>query len=436
MIEKLVRLLSTLFATSFLLTLARLAGAGTGIILQILIARYYGAGVLGTYYLALSLAGILSIFMSMGYPWILAPIVAASEMEKPATVLADFLKLVRKDAVLLSVVFAVPAVLLIWLYPGAGLDQRLALLIGVATAPVYTAMRVCGSLANAMKFFRMANLPELLLRPVLTLMFVAAAIALAVQLNSVSIVAINFFIALALTIWMALFLSKNAAPGFAARSDGGQLSARETSKLRRLAVPMIFSTLFVNMFADVDILMIGLILPAEEAGIFGVAMKIAALLVFAVQITHQILLRDASNAHLNVDRQQMHQIMRKANLFTIGSSVASFVLMLVFGRFLLGLFGPEFQAAYFALLGLIVAQIIRAAAGPAIQILMITENQRTGIPVYICSGIVLLLSNLALVPAYKYEGAAAAVIITTLFWSLWLNYLVRRKTGYQVSVFR
>nr|WP_306265155.1 oligosaccharide flippase family protein [Pararhizobium sp. IMCC3301] len=436
MIEKLVKFLSSLFATSFLLTLARLAGAGTGIILQILIARYYGAGVLGTYYLALSLAGILSIFMSMGYPWILAPIVAASEMEKPATVLSDFLKLVRKDALLLSVVFAVPAALLIWLYPGAALDQRLALLIGVATAPVYTAMRVCGSLANAMKFFRLANLPELLVRPVLTLVFVAAAIALAVQLNAVSIVAINFFIALALTIWMAFFLSRNAGLGFAARSDGGQLSARETSKLRRLAVPMIFSTLFVNMFADVDILMIGLILPAGEAGIFGVAMKIAALLVFAVQITHQILLRDASNAHLAADRQQMHQIMRKANLFTIGSSVASFVLMVLFGRFLLGLFGTEFQAAYFALLGLILAQIIRAAAGPAIQILMITENQRTGIPVYICSGIVLLLSNLLLVPTYKYEGAAAAVIITTLFWSLWLNHLVRRKTGYQVSVFR
>lgn len=435
MMQQPIRILSTLSGTSLLLTLARLAGAGTGIILQILIARYYGAGVLGSYYLALSLAGILSIFMSMGYPWIVAPIVAAGEIDGRSTVLPVFLRLIRNDTVVLSALFGVPAALLIWLYPGTAAEQRFALVIGLATAPVYTAMRVCGSFANAMKFFRLANLPELLLRPVLTLVFVAAAIALAVQLNAISIVAINFFIALALTVWMAIFLSRNAGLGFAGPPPGSRLSARETSKLRRLAVPMIFSTLFVNMFADMDILMIGLILPAEEAGIFGVAMKIAALLVFAVQITHQILLRDAANAHLTADRRQMHQIMRKANLFTTASSIASFLLMLLFGRFLLALFGSEFQAAYYALLGLVLAQIIRASAGPAIQILMITENQRAGIPVYICSSIVLLLSNLVLVPAYKYEGAAAAVIITTLFWSVWLNHLVRRKTGYQVSVF-
>lgn len=435
MMPKIFNLLSTLFGTSFFLTLARLAGAGMGIILQVLIARYYGAEVLGTFYIALSLAGILSVFISMGYPWIVTPIIAAQGTKDNPTGLWQFFNLVRRDALLLTLLFGIPAAALIWLYPETATDKRFALLIGLATAPVYMVMRICGSVANAMKYFQLANLPELLMRPVLTLCIVGAAIVLAIPLGSVSIVAINLLIVLALTTWMALSLRKKIGAEFGQPSFAKPVSAGQKSKFRRLAVPMIFSTLFVNMFADMDILMVGLILPANEAGIFGVAMKIAALLVFAVQVTHQILLRDAANAHLADNRQKMHQIIRKANIFAIASSIASLVALLVIGKFVLGLFGSEFQVAHYSLLGLILAQIIRATAGPAIQILMITENQRAGIPVYICSTILLFVSNLVLVPMFKYEGAAAAVIITTLFWSVWLNHLTKQKTGYRVSVF-
>lgn len=201
-------------------------------------------------------------------------------------------------------------------------------------------------------------------------------------------------------------------------------------------MPMIFSTLFINMFADLDILIIGLILPADQAGIFGVAMKIAALLLFTVQITHQILLRDASDAHLSGNKSEMLEILWKANTFALGASIASLIALLLFGKLVLGLFGEEFTAAYYCLMGLVVAQIIRAIAGPAIQILMITNNQKTGIPVYVCSAIVLVIANIILVPIYQYEGAALAVIITTLIWSVWLSLLVKQKTGYPITIFR
>ncbi|MGJ8533783.1 MAG: oligosaccharide flippase family protein [Alphaproteobacteria bacterium] len=435
MMPKFVSLLSTLFGMSFFLTLARLVGAGTGIILQILIARFYGADVLGTYYVAVSLASILSLFISMGYPWIVAPIIAENDSDSRSTGLRAFLQLACKDALILTCLFSIPVALLIWLYPEMTIDKRYALLIGLATAPVYLVMRLCSGIANAMKFFQVANLPELLFRPVLTLFFVAAAVTFSVQLGSISIVTLNFLVVAALAVWMAWSLYQKAGPAFADGPDASTLSGQQKSKLRRLAVPMIFSILFVNMFADMDILMIGLILPAEEAGIFGVAMKIAALLVFAVQIAHQILLRDAADAHLAADRHKMHQIIQKANVFAIASSFASLIALLLLGTFVLGLFGPEFQAAYLCLLGLIIAHIIRASAGPAIQILMITGNQRAGIPVYVCSTILLFVSNIVLVPLFKFEGAAAAVIITTLFWSIWLNYLAKQKTGYQVSIF-
>jgi len=428
--------MKSIFGTAVFLTFARIAGAGLGIVLQILIARNYGAQVLGSYYFVLSLAGILSIIISLGYPWVIAPILAANETDQKSNALAHSLAVFYRDALLISVVFVAPLAIYICYFAAIDHQRQLALLVGLATAPVYALMRMCGSIANAKKMFSFASLPELFLRPLLMLALVGLAIVLAFDLDATSIVTLNWLISVVLTMWMAIRLYQTDASAILQWKSGSRYSSPDASKLRRLAIPMIFSTLFINMFADLDILIIGMIMPADQAGIFGVAMKIAALLLFTVQITHQILLRDASDAHLCGNREEMGEILKKANTFAVSASIASLIALLILGELVLGLFGNEFTAAYYCLIGLVVAQIIRAAAGPAIQVLMITNNQKTGIPVYIFSAIILVVANIILVPVYRYEGAALAVIITTLIWSVWLSMLVRQKTGYSISIFR
>jgi len=404
--------------------------------LQILIARNYGAHVLGSYYLVLSIAGILSIFISMGYPWIIAPILAANEADETSSAVADSIRLFIKDATAITLLIGGPIVIYIWFYPGMLFEQRFALLIGLATAPFYAMMRMCGSIANAKKMFNLAGLPELFLRPFFMLVVVSLVILFAFELKASSIVLLNLFISFVLTGWMAITLIQTDKSGILVSKTENKLSSSEASKLRRLAVPMIFSILFINMFADLEILIIGLILPAEQAGIFGVAMKIAALLLFTVQITHQILLRDASDAYQSGDDTKMQEILKKANVFAFSASIGSLIVLILFGNLVLEMFGDQFSVAYYCLIGLVVAQIIRAMAGPAIQILMITNNQKTGIPVYICSATILVAANVVLVPVYRYEGAALAVIITTLIWSVWLTLLTKQKTGYSISIFQ
>ena len=86
-------------------------------------------------------------------------------------------------------------------------------------------------------------------------------------------------------------------------------------------------------------------------------------------------------------------------------------------------------------IGLMIAQVIRAAAGPAMQVLMITGNQRSSIPVYVASILLLLVCNVLFVPLFGFMGAAAAVICTTLFWTVSLNLILKRSVGISVSVF-
>jgi O-antigen/teichoic acid export membrane protein len=427
--------LGTIFGTSLLLLMVRVGGAGVGVLLQVMIARYYGADILGNYFFAFGLAAVLSIILTAGFPWIVAPVVASSEADGNPGLLRAFLRTAHRHLIATSALIAVPAGAVIWFYPNISNEIRWALLFGVATAPIFAMMRLNGGVANARKRFLIAYTPELLVRPLLLLCVIGLAAYLSLRVDSAVIVASNLVITLVLTVWMSLVLSRHLRGKIASEPDSKPAGPQQSRQWRKLAVPMVLATLFVNLFADLDILMVGSIMSPRETGIFGVSIKITFLMAFAVQIVHQVMLRDASDAHLRNDRGLLRSTVKNANRFALSITISGLVFLVLFGVRVLEVFGEEFTEGYVCVIGLMIAQVIRAAAGPAIQVLMITGNQRASIPVYAASILVLLVSNLVFVPAFGYTGAAAAVIITTVFWAVALNRIVRRTVQLPISIF-
>ena len=427
--------LGSISGTALLLLMVRIGSAGVGIVLQLLIARTLGADILGNFFLSLGLAAVLSTILTAGFPWIIAPVVARSEAEAYPGLLRAFLRCAHKQLATFSCLIAVPAGGFIWFYSGFADELRWALLLAVATAPVYAVMRLNGGLANARKRFIIANAPELLVRPVFLVSLVGVAVVLSMAVNAATIVALNLVIATALAIWMSVVMSRQTGADLLQAIRQEPIARKQLQQWRTLALPMVLATLFVTMFADLNILMVGSIMTAAETGIFGVAIKITFLMAFAIQIVHQIMLRDASDAHLFKNHQVLQATVRKANRFAVAITLSGFMFLVLFGHYVLGFFGAGFAEGYAGMIGLMIAQVIRAVAGPAIQILMISGHQRASIPVYIASIALLFVANLLFVPVFGFVGAAAAVILTTLFWTVWLNHIVRQKVGISVSVF-
>lgn len=427
--------LGSMSGTALLLLVVRIGSAGIGIVLQLLIARTLGADILGNFFLSLGLAAVLSTILTAGYPWIVAPVVARSEAEARPGLLQAFLRCAYKQLAIFSCLIAIPAGLVIWFYPGFANELRWPLLFAVATAPVYAVMRLNGGLANARKRFIIANAPELLVRPVFLVSFVGAAVVLSASLEAATIVAINLVIAVVLAIWMSVVMSRQTGADLLQAKTQEPVAREQLQQWRTLALPMVLATLFVTMFADLNILIVGSIMTASETGVFGVSIKITFLMAFAIQIVHQVMLRDASDAHLLKNHQDLQATVRKANRFAVAITLSGFVFLVLFGNYVLGFFGAGFAEGYAGMIGLMIAQVIRAAAGPAIQILMISGNQRASIPVYMASIALLFVCSIVFVPIFGFIGAAAAVVLTTLFWTVWLNRIVKQKVGISVSVF-
>jgi len=430
--------LNAMLKSSTLVVGSRIGGAVLGMVAQVFLARILSAEDLGNFFIALSLATVLAIVSTLGYPWIVPVILARADAAARPHRAAAFLAWARREIGILSASLAVLGLVLVLVLPSFTPHTRLILAVGVLTAPVFAFMRLYSAVANARRRFALAYLPELFWRPFLLLSLIVALWILFGSFDLVTLLIGHLAIALALTANMGLRLSAGATEeGALAAADRLNPGRRgQGRRWRARAMPMVVATLFVAVFADLDLLFAGTVLNDAHTGVFGVCIKISMFLAFSIQAVHQVILRDAADALQSRDRAALDALLFKANATAFLVSVSAVIGAALLARQVLALFGPEFVQGALCLVILTIAQAVRAAAGPAAQILALTGHQRTTVPVFAAGLVLLLAVNLALVPLYGLVGAALAVLIVTAIWSVWLSFIVRARVGVNVTLVR
>ncbi len=425
-----------LVGTSMMMLGARVGGALLGIALQILIARAGGAHMLGAFYLALGLATVLAILGSLGYPWLAPRIVADADGSGQPSRLAAFARWTRQQIWLLSGSLAALATLVLALAPGIPTETRTSLIFGALTAPFFAAMRLNGALANALRQFPLAYLPELLWRPMLLLLLAGAFAALRVQFDLTLFLAGHLAIAVALSTWQSRRIMSTCCPQEAA---GGKRAAKavvppeDRQSWRRQALPLVIAILFINQFADLDTLLVGSFLPPAQLAAFGAALRISTLFAFSIQLIHQIVWRDLAEA-IGGPRHNLRALLLRTNVLTVAMSAAAVIFAYGFGSDILGAFGPGFADAKSCLVLLLLAQVVRAAAGPSLQVLSSSGKEAATVPVFAAAIVLLVALNVVLLPLFGILGAAAAVLFVTIFWCLCLNMICRWQLGISVGI--
>lgn len=426
-----------LLKTSTLIMGARLVGAVLGFGTQVALARLLGADALGTFYLALSLAGVMGILCGLGYPAITSRFVAEYRAEEKLDVLRAFVATTRRDTMLvgLALLLLFGAGLMLWL--GGSPELKLCLLLGALTAPAFAFIRLNGALANAYRRFALSYFPDLLGRPALFLSAMAVLVVTQISVTVPQLLAINLVIVFGVTVFQAVRVreSRNGdRPGEDRRSQGPPEPTEKGSLWRRHALPMVVVALFTALFADFAMLNLGLVLPASKIAMFGVCLKVALLLGFGVQVVHQLVLPDAADAHVRGDKAALRTILWRASMVTTVTCIVAALALVFVGDRILLVFGDEFVHGHVALVILALSQAVRAAAGPSPQMLTLAGRERASIPVFGTCLLVMAGLCAGLGKLYGLEGAAVAVLLVTMIWSTWLSVIASRATGVQIAI--
>ena len=416
--------LKSILSNPTIMMLARFSGAGAGFFMQILLARLLPSNGLGIFFTATSLASVLGLIVSQGYPEIAQRFVTRYREKKRTDLLTGFVAQAQRETLAISGVGATLAVIVALLLPVSG-EFRFEI-IATACAAAACSFTIYTALACADRRFALGILPETFLRPILFLAIIGAIALSGVALSAGLAIAIFAAISASFSLGVFLLLGK------ASTATGPLPSRRLRRRWRGEGHPLLIVSIFRLMFADIVILITSPFLGAEALGPFGVALKISMLIGFTIQVSHQMTLPDIAEALHRKRLDQMTRALLKATILPAAFTLATLIFVVLWGDHVLALFGPRYPIVKWGLVILIEAQFIRALAGPAPLLLTLIGAQKVNASInVICCG-VLVAANAVMIPYWGLTGACLSVLLVVVAWtgmsavSLWR--LAKTKT--------
>ncbi len=234
--------------------------------------------------------------------------------------------------------------------------------------------------------------------------FSLAALALALGWGLYGVLG-GMVIVLAVSTVIALRYIMRAIPRNGSRSDTG---VEVFQALMAFSAPLIISNAFSVLAPRSDILILGHWVTAEQVGIYNAAFQTSAMIALVLGALDTAVAPIIGSLMSRQDHEPLKTLYHVTSRWALTLTVPVFVLMAVWGHEILALFGPAFSLGFSCLLMLAAAQLLNAATGPTTSMILMSGRSRIIMIDAIIVGVLLIGSNLVLIPQYGMLGAAIA----------------------------
>jgi len=200
-------------------------------------------------------------------------------------------------------------------------------------------------------------------------------------------------------------------------------------------LPVAASIIFTLVYFRLDTVMLSLMKPASDVGIYGVAVKVLEVVIFFpamyVGLVMPLLSRFAKR-----DRESFSKVFRKTFDYLSILMVPILVYVFVLSESIVKIIGgSDFIPSSIPLkfLAVAIGFIFFGALGG--QSIVALNLQRYGMWVYLSGAVLNFSTNLIVIPAFSYSGAAATTLLTEILVTALLFYVINKKARY-IPLFR
>lgn len=406
--------------------LIRSSGYALGFGAQVVTARMMNVDGFGVFWYAASWAALLAILVRFGYDLASVRFIPEYIRMGRTDLLRGFLRHRLRTVGLLAAVTSTGIVAFV-LIMGDRLNDgmRVPFLLLALLVPLMAWSGLLEQSLRAVQMVRLAQVPLAVVRPVLLMLGVVivgslVGVVTPAQAMWVYVLAFSVIVVMSSIIW------RRARP-----SDLG--AAAESVDRSRMWRSVAFSMVLVSGFGVVlrqaDVILTGLLAGTTVAGQYVVASKTATLMVFILTAINFVAGPMISDFHARRDQASLQRV---ASLAVRGSAIASTVigiLLIAFGRSLLGIFGEAYVIAYVPLVVLVLGRLVNAVVGPVNLLLNMTGHHAV-VARSLGAGVVInVVLNVVLIPRYGATGAATATAIAEATMNVWMVVMVRRRLG-------
>lgn len=214
------------------------------------------------------------------------------------------------------------------------------------------------------------------------------------------------------------------------RTEIGEVS---TGEFLSLSFSMFFIALYISHLPHLETILFSAFRSQKELGVFSLILKITHISSFLYLSFNTFLLPKFSDLFHSRRYEELAALARRSSKFLFLVFSLFGVCMLVAGRFVLRLFGPEFTPGFIPLMLLILSQVLYALTGFGSLLLSVSPHFKKIRNISISFLILHLLMNFFIIPRWGMIGVAVVRIVCLTGNNLWFALLVRRRFGFTVD---
>lgn len=408
------------------------AGAGqlVGLGATMVLARLLGTVEWGLYSYAWTVINVTVIVTRLGLETVEIRYVAEYRVTREWGRLKGLLAFCDRVVWMVAALVAGLCALVVWVL-ASRLEPGLAMVLWVSFL-VLPPFAILGLRAGTLQGFKrviLARLPEVFIRPLGTALLGGAAFLLSGRLEAVEAMGAT----LAAMVAAVAFGSWQLA-----RMRPRELAEAEPEELGRewLATgrPLLLVAGMRHLLGHADILLVGMILGTTEAGIYSVASRLSNLVTYGQNAFNNIGAPLIAELHAEGGKSRLQRMVTWASWGSTLFALAAAVVLVVFGKWLLGWYGQDFTGAWRVLVILAAGGLVNAAAGPVGYLLNMTGHQDVNAKILAWVMVANLLLNVPAIHFYGVVGSAITTSVLVAGKNLVTCWVVRHRLGIQSSI--
>lgn len=384
----------------------------------LIISRWYGAESMGLYGLALSIIGIVLSIWTIGISTALPRLLGEARSSDPKQIWKIYISCVA--IVLVSWIILWLLLYILSTYIAVDLFQDEALTFALQVIAIFVVPLLVRRINESFLLASKKVQPTEMISKILIPTSILAIVSASYRVRPTHYIPIWAYL---LTWWVAMLLSSKIIRWVFDEYDY-PVGLYGAKKILNISRPMLITGITLLFIQYTDILMIGHYMDTTSVWVYTVVLLLASLVGLIFHTLTPIISPILADMFWSGQRAKLHNtITISTRIIGIASGII-FVVLLIFGKFILSLYGVEFIHWYPSLLILWLAQIITCLNALNGVFLNISNKQKI---LSICYGIWVVINiilNIALIPRFGIVWWALASAISICIINFLASYYI------------
>lgn len=197
-----------------------------------------------------------------------------------------------------------------------------------------------------------------------------------------------------------------------------------------ISLPMLMTATMTFVIGQTGVIMLGVFRPEAEVGYYSVAVRMATLTTFVLSAINSMAAPKFSELFQSDKMEELFYVAKKSSKLIFWTTIPILLFMILLGKPLLSLlFGAGFTVAYWAMFFLVLGQFVNSISGSTGYFMNMTGHQIVFRNVMFVAALMNVILNLVFIPKLGISGAALAGMASMIFWNVCLLVYIKKKYG-------